>query len=46
MFIEDAERLDRDSLLSEDVLRELFGVDDAYLMEKYRQALVARAAEL
>lgn len=46
MFLEDVKKLDRDSLLSEDVLRELFGVDDAYLMEKYRQELVARAAEL
>ena len=46
MYLEDAKKLDKDSLLSEDVLSELFSVDDAYLMEKYRQDLVARAAEL
>lgn len=46
MFLEDVKKLDRDSLLSEEVLQELFGVDDAYLMEKYRQDLTARAAEL
>ena len=46
MFLEDAKKLNKDSLLSEDVLSELFSVDDAYLMEKYRQDLVARAAEL
>ena len=46
MYLEHIEKLDRDSLLSEEVLQELFGVDDAYLMEKYRQDLTARAAEL
>ena len=46
MYLENAEKLDKDSLLSEDVLNELFSQDDAYLMERYRQALVARAAEL
>jgi len=46
MYLEDVSQLDRDLILSEDVLTELFGVDDAYLMEKYRQELVARAAEL
>lgn len=46
MYLEDAKKLDKNSLLSEDVLSELFSVDDAYLMEKYRQDLVARAAEL
>jgi len=33
-------------LLSEEVLNELFSQEDAYLTEQYRQALVARAAEL
>ena len=46
MFIENAKKLDKDSLLSEEVLKELFAVDDAYLMERYRQDLVARSAEL
>ena len=46
MYLEHIEKLDRDSLLSEEVLTELFSQDDAYLTEQYRQALVARAAEL
>lgn len=46
MYLEHIEKLDRDSLLSEDVLNELFSQDDVYLMEQYRQALVIRAAEL
>lgn len=46
MYLERIEKLDRDSLLSEDVLTELFSQDDAYVMEQYRQALVIRAAEL
>ena len=46
MYLEHIEKLDRNSLLSEDVLTELFSQDDAYLTEQYRQALVARAAEL
>ncbi len=46
MYLECIEKLDRDTLLSEDVLTELFSQDDAYLAEQYRQALVARAAEL
>lgn len=46
MYIENVAKLDKDSLLSEEVLNELFSLDDAYMMEKYRQELVARAAEL
>lgn len=46
MYLEHIETLDRDLLLSEEVLIELFSQDDAYLVEQYRQALVARAAEL
>ena len=46
MYLEHIETLDKDTLLSEEVLTELFSQDDAYLAEQYRQALVARAAEL
>lgn len=46
MYLERIEKLDRDSLLSEDVLIELFGLDDVYVMEQYHQALVMRAGEL
>ena len=46
MYLEHIEKLDKGSLLAEDVLNELFNLDDAYLMEQYRQSLVARAAEL
>ena len=46
MYLEHIEKLDKKSLLAEDALNELFNLDDAYLMEQYRQALVARATEL
>ena len=46
MYLEHIEKLDRDSLLSEDLLNELFSLDDVYVMEQNRQALVMRAAEL
>ena len=46
MYLENVSKLNKDSLLSEKLLEELFGLDDAYLMEQYRQALVEKAAEL
>lgn len=46
MYLEHIEKLDRDSLLSEELLNELFSLDDVYVMEQNRQALVMRAAEL
>lgn len=46
MYLEYIEKLNKDSLLSEAVLNELFNQDDAYLMEQYRQALVKKATEL
>ncbi len=46
MYLEYIEKLDKNSILSEDVLNELFSQDDAYLMEQYRQALVKKATEL
>lgn len=46
MLLEYIEKLDKDSLLAEAVLNELFALDDAYLMEQYRQALVNKASEL
>lgn len=46
MYLEHIEKLDKDSLLSEDLLNELFSLDDVYVMEQNRQALVMRAAEL
>ena len=38
MYLEHIEKLDRDSLLSEDLLNELFSLDDVYVMEQNRQA--------
>jgi len=46
MYLEDAAKLDKNSLLSTEVLEELFSVDDYYQMEKYRQELEKRAIEL
>ena len=46
MYLENVSKLNKDSLLSEKLLEELFGLDDAYLMEQYRQALEEKAAEL
>ena len=46
MYLENVKKLDKDSLLSEDLLKELFSLDDAYLIEQYRQEAVARATEL
>lgn len=46
MLLEYVEKLDKGVLLSEDTLTELFNLDDAYLMEQNRQALVKRATEL
>ena len=46
MYLEYVEKLDKDLLLSEKLLNELFNLDDVYLMEQYRQALVLRASQL
>lgn len=46
MYLENVSKLNKDSLLSEKLLEELFSLDDAYLMEQYRQALEEKAAEL
>ena len=46
MYLERIEKLDKSSLLAEEVLNELFNLDDAYLVEQYRQSLIKRAAEL
>lgn len=46
MYLEHIEKLDKDTILLEDVLNELFSQDDPYLIEQQRIALVNRAAEL
>jgi len=46
MFLENISKLDKDSLLDEKLLSEMFSLDDPYLLEKYRQEAEARAIEL
>lgn len=46
MFIENISKLDKDSLLDEQLFSELFSLDDPFLHEKYRQESEARAIEL
>ena len=46
MYLENISKLDKGSLLDEKLLTELFSLDDAYLIEKYRQEIVARAIEI
>ena len=46
MYLESISKLDKDSLLDEALLTEIFSLDDPYLIEKYRQESEARAIEL
>ena len=46
MYLENISKLDKSSLLDEKLLSELFSLDDAYLIEKYRQEIVSRAIEM
>ena len=46
MYLENIEKLNKDEILSEDLLNELFSQEDPYLIEQKRIALVERASEL
>ena len=46
MYLENISKLDKDSLLDEALLSEIFSLDDPYLIEKYRQESEARAIDL